>query len=240
MRHVPTRAKRAAVVVCVCGVAVLFSMIALRQVASAATINRLSTKERVVVLTFDDGPDPVFTPATLEILKQKHVPAMFFVPGTTADRVGRIRHRDYDSRHVVASHGLTHAVMRNLSWSEQVTELQRGEVKLARAMGAPAPYVVSPYVRAPRGEVRRLTLVNIWLHGRVCVGWSSAYDKREHYGIKDQAKRVSAFVDSVQPGDIILMHDGNRHSEQMVKDLPLIIDGLAARGYTFATLDETR
>lgn len=209
-------------------------------VALAVHVERWPTRERVVVLTFDDGPDPVLTPATLDILKAKRVPAMFFVPGVTAREVPGVRHQGHDPRHIVASHSLTHARMRNLTWREQVTELRKGEVELDRALGRPEPYIVSPYVRSPRGEVRSLALIRLWLDGRVHVGWSSAYDRREHFEIKDQGERVRAYVGSVQPGDIILMHDGNAHGEQMVSDLPLIIDGLKARGYRFATLDERR
>ena len=179
--------------------------------AKATYVERWRTSERVVVLTFDDGPHPVHTPATLEILKSKGVPAMFFVPGTTADRVRDIRHQDYDPRHVTASHGLTHAPMRDLSWREQVDELQQGEAKLARALQRPDTQEASPYLRSPRGEVHPLTLLHTSLDGRVYVGWSSAYDKQEHFGIEDQAKRVAAYCESVRPGDIILMHDGNEH-----------------------------
>lgn len=224
---------------CMTAAAIACFVCAAGQFTRAACITRWPTDEKVVVLTFDDGPAPAYTRQTLEILKSRDVPAMFFVPGVRSADIPNVSYHAFDERHVVASHSRSHTNMSGLSANQQVEELYLGEADVVQQLGADLPRRVR-YFRAPAGKISPLVPLRIWRDGGVYVGWSSAYDKREFFEVTPQPVRVSNYVQSVRPGDIILMHDGNSHAEQMVEDLPLIIDGLKDRGFRFVTLEELR
>ncbi|MDO8949467.1 MAG: polysaccharide deacetylase family protein [Actinomycetota bacterium] len=224
---------------CLATVVVGFSALAAGQVMHAAYITRWPTCEKVVVLTFDDGPDPVSTPRTLEILKSRDVPAMFFVSGNRSATIPRINYRAYDEHHIVASHSRSHRNMRGFSADQQIEELYLGEADVVKQLGGDLTGRVR-YLRAPAGRISPLALLRIWQDGGVYVAWSSAYDKRTFFEVAPQAERVLKYVESIRPGDVILMHDGSPHAEQTLEDLPLIIDALRDRGYTFVTLDDLR
>ena len=209
-----------------------------RRAAHASIVYRLPTHEKVVALTFDDGPDLVYTPKVLDILEREQVPAMFFVVGQRAGELATIDYQREGARFLLCSHTHSHPKMRQLSAARQIDEFGKGEADLyaaSRDLGSEAP---SPYYRAPRGQISPLTLLWLRLDGGRYVGWSLAYDRKKYFWDPDRERRIAHFVRDVRPGDIILMHDGSSHAAQLVTDLPLIIDALKAKGYRFATLDD--
>lgn len=178
-----------------------------------------------VSLTFDDGPDPIHTQEVIDTLRANGVPARFFVTGNRLDALDPSL-RMYEG-FVLGSHSYSHRRMRDATTREQHVDLLRGATVLERQAGER-----SLLYRPPRGQVRLSTLVLMRLAGYRPLGWSVSYDRFAH--IEDQRERIAAFVDTIRPGDVILMHDGNGNALVTSEDLPGIISALKDRGYSFA------
>ncbi len=204
------------------------------------SIRTLPTQERVVALTFDDGPDPRYTPEVLRILSEEDVPGTFFLIGTKVEADGE--RMDY-SGHLVGYHTYSHGRMNRMPPQQQVAEFERGKAVL------PVNYNTGAgYYRAPRGQAWPSTVSWADNQGEYLL-WSVAYDKLirteptaagHRRAVMSHEDRVSALVSRVKPGDVILMHDGNDNGRYLVQDLPDIVRELRARGFCFATPEEFR
>jgi len=91
--------------------------------------------DRTVALTFDDGPDPVFTPQVLDVLARHDVKATFFVLGRRADDHPELVRQIVAAGHAVGSHGYSHAILRGVWPGEIATELRQTDAALWRAAG---------------------------------------------------------------------------------------------------------
>lgn len=202
--------------------------------AQLRTAGRLPSGERLVCLTFDDGPDPQYTQAVIDILNDEGVPGTFFLVGSKVIADGE---RTDFSGHLVGYHTYSHPDLLRLSNAEQIAEFERCRATF------PASYDTGPeYYRAPYGRVSPATVE--WADDNgAYLRWDVAYDRlirrAPAQGVErqmlDHDTRVAVVVAAVSPGDIVLMHDGNRNAVYLVEDLRDIIRGLKARGYRFVT-----
>jgi len=189
-----------------------------------------------VALTFDDGPNPPFTDSVLDLLTGAHVTATFFVEGEAAEANPAAVKREATLGMAVGSHSFSHAD--DLASSSQSTiagDTARADDALAAALG----YRPSVY-RAPYGRTSPAMLSVLRSAGYTSIGWD--VDSAD-WSDADVDAIVSNVVDHVHPGAIILMHDGglgggNPDRSRTLSALPRIIEGLRARGYTFATVPE--
>lgn len=194
---------------------------------------------RVVALTFDDGPNGAATRSIVDILTARHIPATFF-------EVGRSVVSDPDSATYIVRHGLS---IGNHSWDHSFRlpyrtpkriheELVKTNDAIIAATGQVPSYFRPPHgLRSPQllYETRQLRL-------RV-IDWSvDPYD----YLTGDPKLILHRIITRVRPGAIILMHDGLQDGPRMkplhdrhgtIAALPLVIDALQQRGYTFVSLD---
>ncbi|MDD4569836.1 MAG: polysaccharide deacetylase family protein [Tepidanaerobacteraceae bacterium] len=192
---------------------------------------------KYVALTFDDGPDSVYTPEILDILKERDVRATFFLIGKNVSRYPEIAQRMVMEGHSIGSHTHSHKSLIPLSAKSTYKEIKNAEVAIEEATGIrptlfrPPRGVYSSYARDLLKE-ERYTLV-LW--DLSAVDWAELAPK----------KIVANVVNKVKPGSIILLHDsgdlityrgGDRHST--VKALPEIIDKLRTQGYEFVTIDQ--
>jgi peptidoglycan/xylan/chitin deacetylase (PgdA/CDA1 family) len=192
--------------------------------------------ERTVALTFDDGPDPVYTPQVLEVLTQYDVKATFFVIGRHVDAHPELVRRIVAAGHAVGSHGYSHAILRGVWPGEIATELRQTDAALWRAAG-----IRTRLFRHP-GGMQGAFLPFVALAGgwRVVV-WSVDPCDYTTPGAEEIARRV---LEAVHPGAIVLLHDGspggNQSRQQTVAALPTILEGLRERGYRFVRLELRR
>lgn len=193
-----------------------------------------SMPARTVALTFDDGPDPAWTPEILAILEHYRVPATFFLVGAhVASYPGLVREemRDGDE---VGSHTYTHANLASADWREGF-ELTLTQNALAGAAGVRTRLLRMPYSSEP--------------DALTAADWRAAAQAgREGYlmvftnlDTRDWAKPgVARIVAAAMPRDrrgaIIMFHDGGGDRAQTVAALPAIITQLRARGYRFTTV----
>jgi peptidoglycan/xylan/chitin deacetylase (PgdA/CDA1 family)/glycosyltransferase involved in cell wall biosynthesis len=160
------------------------------------TMVRVRTDERAVALTFDDGPDPEYTPRLLEILAAHGARATFFLIGERAERHPDIVRQIAEAGHAIGNHTYSHALMPALDPGEQAMELER----CTEAIGEAAQRLFRP----PFGQQSEASYRAARRAGYEVVGWSLMSDdwKRQESG--ELADRV---LDRLEPGSIILMHD---------------------------------
>jgi peptidoglycan-N-acetylglucosamine deacetylase len=199
------------------------------------------TKEKKVVLSFDDGPDPRWTPKILDVLKEKNALAVFFVVGNEANQHPDILKREYAEGHEVGNHTFTHPKFDEISHTELKWQLNLTERLIESTLG-----VKSILFRPPYGidhqpeyaeEVAQLPLAQDM--GYLIVGQRIDPDDWSMPDGKNQmpAKEiVNSVLRQVEKGNIILLHDGGGERAQTVAALPQIIDALRERGYQFVSV----
>mgnify|MGYP005753542995 FL=1 len=194
-------------------------------------INRKNTSENLVALTFDDGPDDFYTPRMLDILKEKGVPATFFVVGKQVDAFPSLMKRIVDEGHAIANHTQTHPNLRN-QWTANVrTQISSTQATMARVAGRRPDIFRPPYGSLTKADVavlNELGMRNI-MWSVDTVDWSGA-----------SAEEIIRTVHrDITPGGIILQHNFQSNSRLLdgtLEALPRIIDELQARGYRFVTV----
>src|SRR5271156_6860652 len=199
------------------------------------------TKEKKLVLSFDDGPDPRWTPKILDVLKEKQAPAVFFVVGEVANEHPEILKREYAEGHEIGNHTFTHPQFDQISHTEIKWQLNLTQRLIESTVGAKTILFRPPYGidHQPEyaEEVAQLPLVQDM--GYLIVGqridpddWSSPDGKNQ----MPAAEIVQNVLRQVDKGNIILMHDGGGERAQTVAALPQVIDALRARGYQFVSV----
>jgi peptidoglycan-N-acetylglucosamine deacetylase len=168
----------------------------------ASVVSRLTTKEPVVALTFDDGPDPVFTPRVLDVLAAHGAKATFFVLGERAALHPDLILRMHREGHTVGTHTQSHRLKFHFG---SPTYVQR-EIEDAIAIVANVIKTPPTLFRPPQG-LRTPCFASGWqrTRGLTCVTWSV----RGLDSLPTTAESVVARVQKhLEPGAIVTLHDG--------------------------------
>lgn len=192
----------------------------------------VSTKEKVVALTYDDGPHPVYTPQLLDVLDKYHVKATFFMVGERMEEYPDIVREVIRRGHVIGNHTYTHPHDIKLDTSEQVIrELDRCEEVIERFTGQRAHLF-----RPPRGLTDGTVFSIAEEEGYETVLWTICADHHDAPRPLQMAQRV---IRNIRPGAIILAHDGRFFMRwKDVAATPMIIEALQKQGYRFVTIPE--
>lgn len=218
-----------ALVVGICAGAIRYSKRADSQLFGEV-FSRASTQERVVALTFDDGPQEPDTRALLELLDREHVHATFFMVGRSIERYPELASDVVRRGHQVGNHSYSHAHMVFASAQFCRDEIGRTDVLLRQA-GAKGPI----RFRAPFGE-------KLWSLSRVLdemhrLDVLSSVNSRDYDGT-DSERIVSTVMDQIHPGAVVGLHDGGGPHAQTIAAVEQLIPALRAKGYRFVTVDE--
>ncbi|MHB1390587.1 MAG: polysaccharide deacetylase family protein [Thermoleophilia bacterium] len=190
-----------------------------------------------VALTFDDGPRSPYTDRILDALKAESVPATFFVLGDNAVRYPQLVRRMELEGHRVANHGMDHRILMWAGAREAVDQISRGDEAL-RAAGVIDP---APLFRAPHGWLSPTAHEAISSRGYRVVGWTKGVWDTANPGVDTIVSRTNEVL---QPGSILLLHDGwqGKESEadrsQTAAALPGIIRQAQSRGLKFVTVEQ--
>ena len=186
-----------------------------------------------VALTFDDGPDDPFSLEVSHILDEHGAKGTFFEVGKAIDARPEIARALYADGQLVGNHSYHHDYWRWLD--PRYPELDRTEAAFRRQLG-----VCPAFFRPPHGQRTPFMLAHVSSKGMYTVTWDvSAGD----WATDDAALVARRILDGVKPGSIILLHDGidgtvTADRSVLVAALPMILDGLRARGLTPVRLDE--
>ncbi len=191
-------------------------------------VNRHSATDRCpeqsLLLTFDDGPDAEWTPRILDLLAAAGTPATFFVIGALARTEVALVRRVVAEGHTVGNHTWSHRHPLVLSDRRAREEVAKGAQALADVLGNPVRHF-----RPPHGRVRKCMVDEAAMQGQALVLWTvSAID----WGPFGRASSIARRLRSVGPGDVVLMHDGNRginRTAELVKVLPQFLADLHRR-----------
>ena len=190
-------------------------------------------KPHQIAITFDDGPDPNFTPRILDILRDKNVKATFFLIGLPAQNNTGLLKRIYNEGHEIGNHTLTHPDISDISDLRMRTELNVTERLFAAKLGIKPLYFRPPYSidQEPdtADEVKPLEDVQD-MHYITIGDKIDPNDWKTNSHAQEITAEVMQQVDQDR-GNIILLHDGGGDRRETVKALPMIIDGLRKRGY---------
>jgi chitooligosaccharide deacetylase len=190
------------------------------------------TTKPLVGLTFDDGPDPDFTPKVLDILDSFGVTATFFVVGANAAAAPELVQQAERAGHEIANHTQHHPELQRLRGAAVTAEIRDGQRSIvAQGVGAPALF------RPPKGYTTATVAKAARRNGLRTVFWTQCVEHYLHVAGRTATARLIAA--DVKPGSIILAHDGGTivgtHQQRYnrsasVAALPALIRGLQARG----------
>jgi peptidoglycan/xylan/chitin deacetylase (PgdA/CDA1 family)/GT2 family glycosyltransferase len=193
--------------------------------------------EKVVALTFDDGPNEPYTSELLDILDEYNVKATFFVVGENVELYPETAKRIVAEGHVLGNHSYSHNA------NHALTEYGAKDLVLAEKAIYDTVGVKPHLYRPPHGKKTPWELEEVREQGMIEVTWSVSTGE---LNTKSSVKVADRIVDETHRGEIILLHDGYGTSHNCsqadksltVEALPLIIEKLRAEGYRFVTVPE--
>jgi len=187
-----------------------------------------SSTDKMVALTFDDGPAAGQTDKVLEILKRENVPATFFMLGKAAKRYPALAAQVAAQGELIGNHTYDHVELTRLKFSDIQGEIARGADAIRSASGT-APV----WLRPPYGAVNQ----NVWAAARGAKEGLVLWDVDALDWTRPGVDRIVSNVTShMGRASIVLMHDGGGDRSQTVAALPVIIGWLKANGYSFVTV----
>ena len=181
-----------------------------------------------IALTFDDGPDPVHTPAVLDILAAHGVRATFFLVGKHAYAHQHLARRIVAEGHQIANHTWSHRRLDGQGYQVVGEELDSTRDFLATIAGAP-----TRLYRPPRGEISARLLSYTATLGYTTVLWTESFGDDLRNGTKPITSRFESA--NLGPGGIVLLHDNNAHT---VDALEPLLRHLKQRNLRAETLSE--
>lgn len=195
-----------------------------RQASGPAQEDAGASERKKVALTFDDGPNPQYTPEMLEALKEREVKATFFLLGQEVEKYPEVVKQIQKDGHLIVNHSYKHEQLSKLPMEQACSQVSRTNELIYGITG-----VYPSYLRPPFGDWHEqldseVNMVEV-LWDVDTLDWSS----------QNHARIVEKVMKNVQENDIILMHDGYETSVTAAME---IIDTLKKQGYEFVTVDE--
>ena len=202
---------------------------------SGATPRSAALPDKTVALTFDDGPDPKWTPQILDVLRRHGVPATFFVVGSAAARHPELVRAELAGGNEIGAHTFTHADMGAVSSTRGTVELSLTQSALAGSAGISTHLFRLPY----SSEVADLTSPELAAARRAAkLGYLLVFATQDPEDWR-QPGPGSIVAHSAPPagqGGIVLLHDGGGDRSQTVKAVDRLITKLQGEGYRFTTV----
>ncbi|MDE3103613.1 MAG: glycosyltransferase [Acidobacteriota bacterium] len=212
------------------------------------TVEQYGYHPKQVALSFDDGPDPEWTPRILDILKRYNVHGTFFMIGEQAEANVRVMERVFREGHEIGNHTFTHPDISEISTRQADLELNLTERLFASKLGVQPLYFRPPYSidQEPDTNDQAAPVARIQGLGYVIVGDKiDTNDWDEHPRKTPQEITDSVFQQiadmQARPwarGSIILMHDGGGDRSATIKALPVLIEALRAHGYEIVPVSQ--
>jgi len=212
-------------------------------------VGRYGASPNQVAITFDDGPDPQWTPKILDVLKREHASATFFLIGNEADKFSSITSRVYNEGHEIGNHTCLHPDISELSDRLVKLELNLTERLFAARLGIRTLLFRPPYsVDAEPDTADQIRPLEI----SESMGYIAVGDKIDPNDWRDNPRRSAEEItdwvmNNLPPctpsnhltcGNIILLHDGGGNRNETLKALPKIIEGVRAKGLQIVPVSE--
>lgn len=196
-------------------------------------INRVDTNSKIVALTFDDGPELKNTTAVLDVLKKHNVKATFFLMGSKAEKHPMLVKRMAAEGHEIGNHSYSHPDFNKKTIEDISDEITKTNEIIYKLTGQ------KPYLFRPPGGYLSYALVDYTKENNLTIAyWTYQQDSKDwRNGVK--ASRIAAhIVKHIQPGQIIILHDGCPNGMETAKAMDILIPKLHSEGYEFVTMTE--
>lgn len=195
--------------------------------------------EKLIALTFDDGPDSVYTPRILDILAQKDVKGSFFIVGSMGVLNKDLIRRIYLEGHDIGNHTFTHINSSNISAEHIKIELNATQRLIEATVGVRTRLFRPPYATdiEPQSIDSALPLKVSSEMGYITIGMK--IDPKDWLRTDPQAV-IAHTLNGARKGDgnVVLLHDSGGLRSTTIKALPVIIDTLKSEGFRFVTIHE--
>ncbi|MDQ0991197.1 glycosyltransferase [Streptomyces sp. V3I7] len=190
-----------------------------------------------LVLTFDDGPDPVWTPKVLDVLKKHHAHAVFFVTGTMASRYPDLVRRMVAEGHEVGLHTFNHPDLSYQSRERIDQELSRTQLAITGAAGIRTSLFRPPYSSFADAMDNASWPVTRYIGSRGYITVVNDTDSEDwrRPGVAEIIRRATPHGGK---GAIVLMHDSGGDRHQTVEALDTFLPTLQRQGYRFVNVTE--
>ncbi|MEV6478471.1 bifunctional polysaccharide deacetylase/glycosyltransferase family 2 protein [Streptomyces sp. NPDC051576] len=191
--------------------------------------------KKTIVLTFDDGPNPTYTPTVLKILKKYDVPATFFLVGSMVSRYPDIVKQMVSQGNEVGIHTFTHVDLSYQSDARIKREMEQTQLALAGAAGITTTLFRAPY----SSETDAIDNYSYPVYKKLGAdGYTSVFVDTDSDDWKQPgvAKIIKWATPSGTSGSSVLFHDAGGVRSQTMKALPTYIAKMKAKGYTFTTV----
>ena len=217
---------------------------------SSYVMQRTGDHPGLIALTFDDGPDEVWTPQILDILKEKDVKASFFIVGENGETNPSLVRRIVDEGHDIGNHSFTHPNLGEVSSTVTELELNTTQRLIESLTGRSTRLFRAPYFGdaeprtpdevEPTALAQRLGYISVGLHIDP-DDWKLYDDDGKRRTADELVKQTidgASITTAEERGQIVLLHDAGGDRSETVKALPQIIDELRNRGYKFVSVSE--
>lgn len=191
------------------------------------------TDEKWIALTFDDGPDPVYTPQIANLLSEYGGKATFFVVGERTERYPNIAIQLAEQGHELANHTYKHKYFQS-GTSEAAIE---DEIRKAKEAIAALGKQGAPWFRPPGGYYNERIVAAAKRQGYTVVMWSWHQDTKD-WKAPGVSRIVNKVLGNARNGDFVLFHDHGDGAQQTLQALRQILPELQKRGYRFVTVSE--
>ena len=209
------------------------------QLPTKYVIKKYGNVHNQVILTFDDGPDPIYTPQILEVLKKEKVPATFFVVGLQGENNIPLLQRIYNEGHEIGNHTFTHPNIATVSLERASTEMESTRLLIEAVTGRSTVLFRAPYNAdsEPTGEDELKPIALSKEQNYYTVGESIDPNDWEKGAKADSiyARTIAQYEANPEKG-IILLHDAGGDRQATVAALPRIIHYFKSKGIQFTTV----
>jgi peptidoglycan/xylan/chitin deacetylase (PgdA/CDA1 family) len=194
-----------------------------------------SDGHKTIALTFDDGPDPTWTPQVLKVLQDYGVKATFFELGENIEANPDLAKAVVAAGHLVENHTFDHPHLPTLTAAQITTEIQRTSDDIFKFTGTKPEYVRPPY-----GEVNQKVENSIEsMHLKTALWTVDTNDWQVDDGVNvTEQQIINTVLSGATDNGIVLMHDAGGDRHLTVAALDNIIEGLHNQGYELVTLDQ--
>jgi peptidoglycan/xylan/chitin deacetylase (PgdA/CDA1 family) len=195
-------------------------------------IHRVDTKEKIIALTFDDGPSKRYTDQVLAILSAEQVTATFFVTGKETKQNLPQARQLLAAGHQLGNHSYNHPRMLLMSPTAVASEIEQTDAAI-RSAG----YQGDILFRPPYGKKLLVLPWYLAKHNRTTIMWDLEPETDPKLANNAQAM-VAYVINNAKPGSIVLLHVMYQSRQASREALPQIIQGLKQKGYRFVTVSE--
>lgn len=183
--------------------------------------------EKMVALTFDDGPNLTTTNSVLDIIEIYHITASFFLIGQYINKeTKQVMERELSLGCEIHNHSWSHPDMTKLTLEQIKEEVDKTNECIYEMVGVQPKFFRPPYIAI--NDSMYEVIQHPFISGINCMDWDASVTAEQ---------RTNMLLEKVQDGDIILLHDLEKNINT-VKALPAMIKGLIKRGYTLVTISE--